>query len=54
MLKKIEEADSYFFHLWSAMKRHTRFYWDKIDEDSAYIHLAKKYCPRVYEVISKT
>lgn len=53
VLKKIEDSESYFFHLWSAMKRHSRFHSKEIEVDSAYMYLAEKHCPRIYEIMIK-
>lgn len=54
VLSTIERSKSYFFHLWNGMRKFDKNVDDKIDFDSAYMHLAKKYCPKVYEILIKS
>lgn len=52
ILEKIKNSKSYFFHFWNGMRNFSKDV--KIQRGSAYMFLAKKYCPKVYEDLKKS
>lgn len=54
ILDTIKNSESYFFHVWNGMRKLSNDLEEELDPDSAYMELAKKYCPKVYESLLKS
>lgn len=54
VLKKLSDFGAYFLHVWNKMQDfdNTTFKL-KFDTGSAYVHLAKLHCPRIYGSLNK-
>jgi hypothetical protein len=54
VLKTLNETGAYFLHVWNKMQDFDKTTFElSFDSDSAYIYLAKKHCPKVYQTVVK-
>ena len=54
VINKIKDAGAYFSHVWNKMQDFGKKQFSlTFESKSAYIHLAKLYCPKTYETIAK-
>ena len=54
VLNRLNTTGAYFFHIWNKMQsiQHKNFSLT-FQSESAYIHLAKKFCPKTYNTLVK-
>lgn len=53
-LKKLFSKEAYFLHIWNKMQDFGNKHFQLLfNSDSAYMQLAKVYCPRTYESLVK-
>lgn len=54
VLEKLNTSGSYFIHIWNSMQKFNNTHFElTFDSQSAYMHLAKIYCPKTYETLIK-